>query len=758
MKNKVVFLTVVLAELLFLLTGIATVVNADRMNVQFLGDELSVLRAQAASEEGFAAVSDSGFDTVLVETPQINLHTKGIYGISVYYESDSEGLTTSVRSPEDNRLVGVDNIRLQHSSGSYTYDIYTKTQDVPVKAYMFMNTGDEDEYLNVRSVNVDFKKGHTLLYILTSFFLIFMPLDILMAVFLFRREALMSFLRKNGDIIIAAGVVTAVASIPLMLDYIPDADDLEFSVMRIQGIADGLGSGYFPVRIHPTWFNDFGYAVGVYYGQVLLYPFAILRLCGLPMGTVYRLYVVFLNLATFFIAYFSVKKITSNKNIAVCSAAFYTMALYRLIDIHRRSAMGETGALTFLPLIVLGLAMIYDMTDKADDSKKGWIYLALGVTGVLNSHNLTTFMLVIMCILFALINLKKTMQKNTLFDLLKAIALTVILNAFYIVPFLDYSLKLRIKLNSAEKNLASKAAYLPQVFSQAYSVSGHNGEYTPIGNLPLSIGVSALFIITALLLLLWKHGFGKYKRAVLTALALFIISVILTTGIFPYETIAREYGAVYDVLQKIQYPWRFLVFDTLFITCIFIITMVMADSCYGKRIMLLYALFIIALSAVQGKHMLDDIVNQKSGPALYSAIDTYWAAVEYIPDNTDMEELFDKELLTSGDGVMAANIERDGVNTSVDVSNMTNETGYVQLPLLCYPYYRAIDDAGNGLDVIAGDYHKLCFAVPAGYSGKVKVDFREPVSWRLAELVSLAGFIILAVCSLKTSVCIRTEN
>lgn len=98
MKNKVVFLTVVLAELLFLLTGIATVVNADRMNVQFLGDELSVLRAQAASEEGFAAVSDSGFDTVLVETPQINLHTKGIYGISVYYESDSEGLTTSVRS------------------------------------------------------------------------------------------------------------------------------------------------------------------------------------------------------------------------------------------------------------------------------------------------------------------------------------------------------------------------------------------------------------------------------------------------------------------------------------------------------------------------------------------------------------------------------------------------------------------------------------------------------------------------------------
>lgn len=757
MKNKVVFLTVILAEILFLLVNIATVVNADRMNMQYSGDELSVLSAQAAAEEGFAAVSDSGFDTVLVQTPQIDLHTKGIYGISVYYESDSEGLTTSVRSPDGNRLVGTDVIRLQHSSGSYAYDIYTKTQDVPVRAYMYMNTEGEDEYLNVRSIGIDFKRGHTLLYILSSCFLIFAPLDIIMALFLFRNEALTAFFRKNGDIIIVAGIVTAIASIPLMLDYIPDADDLEFSIMRIQGIADGLSSGYFPVKVHPTWFNDFGYAVGVYYGQVLLYPFAILRLCGFPMGTVYRIYIVFLNIITFYIAYFSAKKITGNRSIAVCSAAFYTIALYRLIDIHRRSAMGETGALAFLPLIVLGLAMVYDMADT-DDDRMGWIYLALGVTGVLNSHNLTTFMLVIMCVLFALINFKNTLQQKTVLSLLKAIILTVILNAFYIVPFLDYSLKLRIKLNSAEKNLASKAAYLPQVFSQAYSVSGHNGEFSPIGNLPLSIGVSALFIITALLLLLWKHGFGKYKRAALTASVLFIISVIMTTGIFPYETIARKYGAVYDVLQKIQYPWRFLVFDTLFITCIFIITLVMAYSYYGKKAMLLYAVFIIALSVVQGKYMLDDIVNQKAGPSLYSAIDTYWAAVEYIPDNTDIEELYDKELLTSGEGVVAANIDRNGINTSVDVANMTNKTGYVQLPLLCYPYYRARDDAGNGLEVIAGDYHKLCFAVPAGYNGKVYVDFREPVIWRLAEFVSLAGFIILVIYSLKTSVCIKTEN
>ncbi len=741
MSKKTVFLIIILAEIACLSLNVGCILSAGRMNVRYTAADLLVYKGAGAEDEGFNAVSSSGCDAVLVTTPELTLNAKGIYGVTVYYESDSEALYTSVSCDLDDRLIGVDEYRLDHSGGSFSYDIYTKEAGLPVKIRMYMDAEEEDRRLDVQAVDVFLKRGRTVSCCLVVFGVPFAIFDLLLFFIFFKKETLKDFLQRHGAVIVTALFTAMIAAIPMMLDYIPDADDLDFSIMRIQGIADGISCGYFPVKIHPTWYNGFGYAVGVYYGQVLLYPFAILRYLGLPVGTVYRLFIVSLNLLTFYIAYFSVNKLTKKTDVAVCTAVYYTMSLYRLIDIHKRSAVGEVSAMAFLPLAILGIALIYGLSSDRDD--KGWIYLALGVTGVINSHNLTIVMLLVMCALFAIFNLKVTLKKTTLKKLAKCALLTAVLNAFYLVPFLDYMLSISTKLNSSAKDMAAKAAYVTQVFSQAYSVTGYNGEHTPIGDMPLSIGVSALFILAAVIILIMGHGYGERKRALLNVIVLFIISVILATTIFPYEAVSRRLPALYEVMRKLQYPWRYLVFSTLFITFIFAVSMVMVEQHYGKQVMMIYTVVILLLTVIQGKGMLDQIVHEKSGPTFYSANDLYWAASEYLPSNTEPEQLYDTRLVISGDGVYASLAGRNGINFSLDVSNQTQDVGYVQVPLLCYPYYRAKDESGRQLEVIAGDYHKLCFAVPQGYEGRVDVYFREPLYWRLAELISLAGVIVL---------------
>ena len=90
-------------------------------------------------------------------------------------------------------------------------------------------------------------------------------------------------------------------------------------------------------------------------------------------------------------------------------------------------------------------------------------------------------------------------------------------------------------------------------------------------------------------------------------------------------------------------------------------------------------------------------------------------------------------------------MDREGINYRVSVDNASEDTGYVQLPLICYPHYMAKDENGNRPEVVVGDYYKLCFAVPGNYTGTINVRFKEPIYWRIAEMVSLLTLILIVI-------------
>ena len=725
LKKKLILVIAVVAEIVLMVSVAVSIKNTADVNESFMSETLTV------SDE----------DTVRrVSSPEFLVTGRGIYGVSIYLEPHESPMTVHTYSSKEDMLKMGD-IKTDGPDTQIDYEIYAAAPAYSSVELVF----DDKEYTEnepVRRIDVYSEKGHTLAVFLFSAVILFALGDILIFMLMFRREYVRRFIEKNGVFLTVLVFTVLICSIPIMCRGILEGDDKEFHLMRIQGLADGLRSGYFPVKIQPGWYNDFTYPVGVYYGQILLYPSAILRMIGFPLSFTYKVWLYIINILTFGVTYFVCRKITDDENMSLALTVFYMLSLYRLVNMYKRCAIGEAQAMIFLPLFILGFAALYDRLNTKDDN--AWIYLTVATTGIINSHTITTFLAIFMTVIFVLLNLKKTFTKDTMIQYGRFLGMTVLLNLFYLVPFFDYLVHYSKKVDSeAGKKMAAKAAYLPQIFSQAYSVTGHNGNFTANGDMPLSIGVSALLILTAFIILYVKHKVLKNKKTMIDMLILFLISVVMSTSIFPYNQLEYHYEKIYGILQKIQYPWRFLGFASVFIFFIFIITVMLIGDSYGKKVMWLYVSAILLVTCWQSSEMMNRIVNENPAFDIYSIINPYWTGGEYLPSNTDVEQLGYTDVLTSDPSVIVSNMVRDGVDITVDVVNGTQDVGYVQLPLLCYPYYRTVDGEGHELETIPGDYRKLCFGVPAGFNGKVHTYFREPVWWRLSEIISLVTLLFM---------------
>ena len=122
--------------------------------------------------------------------------------------------------------------------------------------------------------------------------------------------------------------IVALVCLPLAAPGIEGrwGQDLGFHLMRIEGIAEGLENGVFPVKMQGLWMEGYGYPVSVYYGDFLLYIPALLRLCGVPVVAAYKIFVALVNLGTGLLALYSFRKIFGDDRVAlVCAAAYLSL-------------------------------------------------------------------------------------------------------------------------------------------------------------------------------------------------------------------------------------------------------------------------------------------------------------------------------------------------------------------------------------------------------------------------------------------------
>ncbi|WP_130836675.1 hypothetical protein [Lachnoclostridium sp. Marseille-P6806] len=747
MRNRVIRVTELLlaaAELLFLLvTARAFLVRTEEH--RFLQEDMELQREGVETQPAFYV--DDSFDGMgrSIVSPVMELD-RGIYAVTVEYLTDNpeDGRTGVWSVAEGGSAVKSDENRLPAQGNTLRYRVYVYQgkQSVCIRNYIH---DDRENYLLIHAVTVTYLRKLSAAYALVRLLFFFLLLDLLLYFFVVRGRRTRGLLRKNALVTVVLAAVLFLSQYALLVDYIPYGDDLMYHGYRLQQLGEGLKNGYFPVRLQPGWMNGYGYAPGIFYGDLFLYPAALLSACGVPTASCYRLYILLCNAATAGVSYFAFRKMSGRKITALLGCVLYSLSMYRLANLYTRAAAGEFTAMIFLPLLVLGFWTLCagEEEDKAAAKRPdtaGWLYLTAGATGVLESHMLSVLMVALFGLLFGILAWKRMLRRRTLLSLGKFVLATLLLNASYIVPFLDYYIHLDIRNSHMVRNLAGRSIQIADLFAVFPQTSGVS-ERTPF-TLGLALGACVLPAVLMLLL----RAFGKNQGLVRSVLCLNALALLMCTRAFPYEWIRSNVPPLYHVLQNLQYPWRLLEIATILSVTLFVYAMPHFEDRYGRSCLLIAGGFLCMTAVYQGVSYQSAFLNENPREeTLYYFSDSFCqSGGEYLLEGTNVERLkTDTAVRAVREGaVLLGSVGRKGLSMEVEAENLTDQEETVEFPLFAYPGYRA-EEAGTGLrlETGEGDNHRVAVRIPAGFQGRIRVFFQEPVLWRAAELLTLAAWI-----------------
>ena len=345
------------------------------------------------------------------------------------------------------------------------------------------------------------------------------------------------------------------ASLPLLNDILKMGQDIGFHLARLEGLYQGMHSGAFPVRINPIQLEGFGNLSSTEYPQLFLYPFAALRFLGVSTMLCYKLLLISISIGTSLLAFYGTRGITKSEKVGMLTAVLYTFSVYRLNGLYIGATVGETMAMTFLPLAAWGVYELF-----WGDAKK-WYLLALGMSGVFESHLLSTEMTLLFTVIAGVVWLFKGERsgwpKRVGYGMLAAAA-TLLWNMWYWLPVLSHR---GLVVFGVYNDLHLFSLYPSQMFSLFMEPAGWSYELGCLqGEMPLSVGGVLLFsgILLIVVLVSKKQvSYSHLENVGLVCLCLGGFALFLTTYIFPWELL-QNVALLNRLLSPLQFPWRFL--------------------------------------------------------------------------------------------------------------------------------------------------------------------------------------------------------
>lgn len=559
-------------------------------------------------------------------------------------------------------------------------------------------------------------------------------------------------------------------SIPLLGGYlyrISGGHDINFHLMRIEGLTEGLRMGQFPVKIQPAWYEGYGYGCSVFYGDIFLYVPALLRLFGVPLQWAYKFYVLMTQAGTIAISEYSFGRIFKDKKIAFIGTALYALAIYRIMNIFVRGAVGEYTAMAFLPLVAYAMILLISKESTKQDLKKGSLLLALGMTGILQSHILSAEMVCIILAIICIVYVKRVFKTNIFGSFVKAVCLTLLLNLGFLVPFLDYMITGKFNVNAinggwrVEQNIQEYGAFVSQLCQLFYKAGGGNllrSEGTE-GEMPIGVGlalISALVVLGIMVIQLKKDEKQQFTWK-LAKISAFIacLSLFMSTCYFPWEMLRKSNVLIRYIVINLQFPWRFCTIASVSLVLLWCCLLQIALTKWNRKVVTGISVGVMGISLLTaGLFMADVLKVGNAFVAVFSRdMDTnVESGEEYLPVNTISDE-FDTDNIYKNENVIIRNLSRKGIQLRFTCVNNSDTEQTVDLPLLYYKGYAAVarNEAGikQHLACMSGNNQVVSIIVPEGFHGNVTVMFKEPIYWRVAEFITLISVIGIIISELK---------
>lgn len=569
----------------------------------------------------------------------------------------------------------------------------------------------------------------------------------------------------NKAVLARTGVLVGtmlVSCIPLFFDKLIIGHDTIIQLLRLEGIKDGYLAGQLPVKVEPTFCGGYGYAFSIFYGNLFYNIPALFRLMGFSIQFSYKIYVALINIATVLISYYSFFVMLKNKKNAVIASVLYSLSVYRFYDLYQRGAVGEYTAMTFLPLIAVGLWKIYTSPDDKN-LRKMWVMPVIGFWGVIQSHVLSTEIYGAFTLLLCLIMFKKTFKKDRFIVLLKIVLISVVLNANYLLPFIECFMldNLYIKHDSYVEVLIGMP--ITHIF-KFYTGKSSSSYYIVDGGL----GCTSIIVIIMLVYAGVKKYFSEDSRRKLWITGIIsLVSVILASSIIPWMkmtnfldagtssgTASKLMHAVSRVFKTVQFPVRYVTvgaFVFIMFTCI-VIFCKKNDKVLKAATVLIFAITVVQFVWLSAVMMKNGNLDTRYAISPTDKDFTFnLGGFEYMPLRDDdgipyMNMLMENEECQTTNAEIS-NYSKYLTNINVHIKTGDASAGMVEFPLLYYRGYKAVDvNTGEELLICnSTSSARLAVIVPEDYDSDVKVYYAGKTTWHIAEVVSamMMVFIIL---------------
>jgi hypothetical protein len=592
-------------------------------------------------------------------------------------------------------------------------------------------------------------------YLIDSFFEVFLIAAVgLVAIYLFYKDKKRLFelnepyTLSSFQIYIICVVFALLVSLPLMRSFIVVADDLDFHLLRIEGVYDGLKAGQFPVRISPYRGNGFGYADQTMYPNLFLYIPAIFRLCGVSPMVSYMAFSFIIELATAFISFYCFRRLLKSDLRGLMACALYTFSLYRLIGMYSRAMLGELLAMIFLPLIILGIH------DIIFGEKKQFHLLTIGICGVVGSHVLSTVTVAIICAIVVCFNLKSIFSEKRWLIMTKAIVLSILLNLWFLVPFLRfYQEGFTLPFNY---NTWSRAVYLPMIYTTGTNIRGFvTGLFFDKNS--ISIGVGLILVVGVVLFLAKKwlnptpHTEDSKLMEKLGNVCLIISAVlfVFASNLFPWKLV-ESVPFFKNFLASIQFPWRYLAFASVLLCIVTAIAFDWQARSERLRKYIAFGVVIVAIASVfptmndfiTGDHQELLLANKHS--LIYDNV----GHTDYRYADADVRLLAGRSFGIESNipNIAISGYNRNGTNLIFEYhTTVVNEGDFIEVPLYYYPGYHITMD-GVELEAQRGTFSILRIMLPAGATnGVIRVSYRGLWYYQVGDIISAVTALFLLV-------------
>lgn len=738
--KKKVLLVILLEAVLIAFYSIMVVVRYSAYEpMDFTEEDMQLYTVDGDIQEG--NYTDTSFEEIkTVVTPAFRLE-KGIYYIQASFQGHGPLKGGLIYDQTRNGKILFENeeFRVRPEKGSASFRVRIN-EDSPVR-FKIRLTGDamEGDYVQLLEAYVIPSKV-TCLYQISCLVLLFFAVDLLVWGY---NRYYKKWSRKQQAVCMILTFTTVFTGLPFFQEGIVPAVDLVFHLQRIEGVCQGLLSGQFPVRIHPGWLDGHGYASSVFYGDVFMYPSAIMRILGFTVEEAYKFYMILVNAMTVAVAFYAFYKMTKDELAAMAGSVLYAGNWYRLDCLHH-AKVGRCSAMVFYPLVLVGFYLLFTEDVDSKEYKKIWGYLTIGFTGLLMTHMLSGLMVAIYAVIACLLMLKRVLRKNTLLELLKAAGAFILLNLWFLVPFLGYMCTEELEINSRISGVVEEGEdyyALMEDFTQ-------EGKY--LYNLIVdrdSIGYALLLILALYMVMVpFQKKEDPFTRRSRWLFGGTLLTIWVCMKSFPVVELARLSHALYKYFRTTQYQIRFMSVAIVFAAGMGAVFFAM--KLLEKKEMWILAGIILCVTVWQDDIYFQDIIAEKvcldtADLNFYQGEGTTYSVgnAEYLPIKVDRKQLTDE--VVGQEGLEIESVERDYLSYQIAVNNPTDQEKDIKVPVLYYTGYRAYDMGSHAaLRTYKGENSCVTVSVPGGYSGSFEMKFHVAWYWRMAEIISLLTLVI----------------